>query len=187
MAVKIKAVKPHYVLLRWPVSCSLRERTLWMRPQCRSLAHAQVTVNGCCSVAFPSAWRSLVLCLPSIAVTCVLKAVISTLCSIATMSSSPLLYFPQFSQACGCLSVEADSPVFRFSCLTPCCSATTFWLRWDISLSIRASARPHSLQLLVLLNLMNQFQPILKHLYSTFGHTWPNTLLFKVCVCVCDL
>lgn len=139
-------MKHHYVLLSWPVSCELQpERTLRMRPLCLSLAYVPVTINACCtSMAFSSAWHSLVLSLPSIAVTCVLKAVISTLCSIATMSS-PLLYFSQFSQACGCLSVEADSPVIWFSCLPPCCSPTTFWLQWDISLSISASARLHFL------------------------------------------
>lgn len=137
-------MKHHYILLGWPVSSKLQpERTLGMRPLCLSLAHMPVTINACCtSMAFPSARDSLVLSLPSIAVTCVLKAVISTLCSIATMSS-PLLHFPQFSQACGCLSVEADSPVIWFSCLPPRCSATTFWLQWDISLSISASARLH--------------------------------------------
>lgn len=127
-----------------PVHSELQpEKTLWMRPLCLSLAPVPVTVNARrTSLASPSAWDSLALSLPSIAVTCVLKAVISTLCSIATMSF-PLLYFSQFSQACGCLSVEADSPVIWFSCLPPCCSATTFWLQWDISLSISAPASLH--------------------------------------------
>lgn len=103
-----------------------------------------VTITACCtSMAFPSAWHSLVLSLPSIAVTCVLKAVISTLCSVATVSF-PSLYFSQFSQACGCLSVEVDSPVIWFSCLPPCCSATAFWLLRDILLSISALATPIS-------------------------------------------
>lgn len=105
---------------------------------CLSVAHVPVTINACwTTMAFPSAWHSLVLSLPSAAVTGVLKAVISTLCSIATVPS-PLLYCSQFSQACGCLSLEVDSPVICFSCLPSCCSAPTFLLHRDISLSITA-------------------------------------------------
>lgn len=37
--------------------------------------------------------------------------------------------FSQSSQACGCLSVEADSPVIWFSCLPPSCTVTAFWLQ----------------------------------------------------------
>lgn len=117
---------------------------------------------------------SLVLSLPSIAVTCVLKAVISTLCSIATMSP-PLLYFLQFSQARGCLSVEADSPSYLVSLsatlllchciLAPvrhfiiyqCLSKTTF---------LTASPRAHRFAPL-LLRLMNKRHPILRHLQGT--------------------
>lgn len=108
------------------------------RLRCLSAAHVPVTINACwTTMAFPSAWHSLVLSLPSAAVTGVLKAVISTLCSIATVPS-PLLYCSQFSQACGCLSLEVDSPVICFSCLPSCCSAPTFLLHRDISLSITA-------------------------------------------------
>ncbi len=176
--------KHHYLLLSRSVSSKLQpERTIRMRPLCLSLTHVPVTINVCCSsMAFPSAWHSLVLSLPSIAVTCVLKAVISTLCSIATMSS-PLLYFSQFSQACGCLSVEADSPVIWFSCLPPCCSATTFWLQWDISLSISASARLCFLHylVLVLLYIMNKHHPSLKDPYSIYRHTCQQTLHSNIC------
>lgn len=159
------------MLLSWPLSSKLQpERNLWVRPLCLSLAHVPVTINACCtSMAFPSAWHSLVLSLPSIAVTCVLKAVISTLCSIATVSS-PLLYFSQFSQACGCLSVEVDSPVICFSCLPPCCSATTFWLQWDISLSISASEIPHFLQYLMLFVLLNYNELVSSYLETSIQH-----------------
>lgn len=70
------------------------------------------------ALPFPSAWHRLVLSLLSIAITCVLKAVITTLCYIATLPSLPL-YFSQFRQACGCLSAEAYSSVILFCCLTP--------------------------------------------------------------------
>lgn len=138
-----------------------------------------VTINACCtSMAFPSAWHSLVLSLPSIAVTCVLKAVISTLCSIATVSSPPL-YFSQFSQACGCLSVEVDSPVIWFSCLPPCCSATAFWLLRDILLSISALATPISysvLMLIIWLNLITCFSAQISK-RATAAHGKPRTKL----------
>lgn len=150
-----------------------------MRPLCLSLNHVPVTINACCtSMAFPSAWHSVVLSLPSIAVTCVLKAVISTLCSIAAMSS-PLLYFSQFSQACGCLSVEADCPVIWFSCLPPCCSATTFCLQWDISLSISALARPHFLKYLMLIILF----PLMSYCYPFYNYTEHTTMYaYKLCL-----
>jgi len=157
------------------------ERPLWL-----SLVHVGVTINASCtSMAFPSAWHSLVLSLPSIAVTCVLKAVISTLCSIATVSS-PLLYFSQFSQAWGCLSVEVDSPVIWFSCLPHCSSATTFWLQWDISLSICALAPlifltvPHAYHFAQFIDLLSVYlKTLLQH---TDYHVHRCSLIIVTCL-----
>lgn len=139
----------HYILLSRPVTNKFELSQKGVEQKGSGEDHClqlmvPVTITACCTtMAFPSAWHSLVLSLPSIAVTCVLKAVISTLCSIAAVSF-PSLYFSQFSQACGCLSVEVDSPVIWFSCLPPCCSATAFWLLRDILLSISALATPIS-------------------------------------------
>lgn len=89
---------------------------LWMRPLCLSEAYVPVTINACCPrLSFPSARHSLVLCLPSIAITCI----ITTLCYIATEPPLHCCIFPSSVRLVAVCQERLIAQLFGFALYLP--------------------------------------------------------------------
>lgn len=88
-------------------------------------ARVPVTINACCSrLPSPSASDTHLYSVYPQLLSLVSLRLSSPLCATLPPCLPLRSISPQFSQACGCLSAEGDSPVIWFSCLPspPLCS-----------------------------------------------------------------